>query len=80
MEPQEQSGIQLKGRHQGLTLLFRLWSTHKRGPIMTTLQKAQQATENVRCRYLHPTNGQKLLTPVVELGKGRKKLRKRVTL
>jgi hypothetical protein len=37
---------------------------------MTTLQKTQQAAERVRCRYLHPTNGQKLLTPVVELGKG----------
>jgi hypothetical protein len=27
-----------------------------------------------------PTNGQKLLTPVVELEKGGKKLRRRVTL
>ena len=34
----------------------------------------------VRCRYLHPTNGQKLLTAVVELGKTWKKLRRRVTL
>jgi hypothetical protein len=34
---------------------------------MTALQKTQQA--RVRCRYLHPTNGQKQLTPVVELGK-----------
>ena len=31
--------------------------------------KTQQAAERVRCRYLHPTNGQKQLTPVVELGK-----------
>jgi hypothetical protein len=29
---------------------------------------------------LHPTNGQKLQTPVVELGKGWKKLRRRMTL
>jgi hypothetical protein len=29
---------------------------------------------------LHPTNGQKLGTSVVELGKGWKKLRRRVTL
>jgi hypothetical protein len=29
----------------------------------------QQAAERVRCRYLHPTNAQKQLTPVVELGK-----------
>jgi hypothetical protein len=37
---------------------------------MTKLRKTQQAVKRVRCRYLHPTNGQKLLTPVVELGKG----------
>jgi hypothetical protein len=53
----------------GLTLLWRLWSTHKKGPVMTALRKTQQAVERVRCRYLHPTNGQKQLTPVVELGK-----------
>jgi len=47
---------------------------------MTALQKTQQAAERVRCRYLHPTNGQKLLTPVLELGKSWKKLRRRETL
>jgi hypothetical protein len=31
-------------------------------------------------RYLHPTNGQKMVTPVVELGKSWKKLRRRATL
>jgi hypothetical protein len=36
---------------------------------MAALQKTQQATERVRCRYLHPTNRQKQLIPVVELGK-----------
>jgi hypothetical protein len=36
---------------------------------MTILWETQQAAEKVRCRYFHPTNGQKLLTPVVELGK-----------
>jgi hypothetical protein len=36
---------------------------------MTALQKNEQASERVRCRYLHPSNGQKLLTPVIELGK-----------
>jgi hypothetical protein len=30
-------GIQLKGRSQGLPLLLRLWSAHKKGPIMTAL-------------------------------------------
>jgi hypothetical protein len=38
------------------------------------------ATERVRCRYLHPTNAQKLLTPVAELGKSWKRLRRRETL
>jgi hypothetical protein len=42
------------------------------GPSMTALQKTQQATERVRGRYLHPTNGQKLLTSVVELEKSGK--------
>jgi hypothetical protein len=69
VQRQAQSGIQLKERFQSLTLLLRLWSTHKKGPIMTALQKTQQASERVRCRYLHPTNGQKQLIPVVELGK-----------
>jgi hypothetical protein len=47
---------------------------------MTSLQKTQQAAESARHRYLHPADGQKQLTPVVDLGKGRKKLRRRVTL
>jgi hypothetical protein len=47
---------------------------------MTALQNTQQAAERVRCRYLYPTNRQKLLIPVVELGKSWKKLRRRVTL
>ena len=75
-----QIGIQLKGRSQGLTLLLRLWCAHKKRPITTALQKTQQAAEKVRCRYLHPTNGQKLLTPVVELRKNWKKLWGRVTM
>ena len=65
---QAQSGIQLKGA-QDLTLLLRLWSTHKKGPVMTVLQKTQQAAERVRYRYLHSINGQNLLTPVFEIGK-----------
>jgi hypothetical protein len=46
---------------------------------MTGLRKTQQAAERVRCRYLHATNGQKMVTLVVELGKSRK-MRRRVTL
>jgi hypothetical protein len=47
---------------------------------MTAVQKTQQVAERVRCRYLHPTNGQKLLTPVVERRKSWKKVRRRTTL
>jgi hypothetical protein len=47
---------------------------------MIALRKTQQAAETVRCKYLHPTNGQKMLSPVVELGKSWKKLRRRATL
>jgi hypothetical protein len=36
---------------------------------MTSPRKTQQEAERVRCRYLHPTNGHKQLTPGVELGK-----------
>lgn len=67
-------------RSQGLTLLLRLWSVHKKGSIITALWKTQQAAERVRSRYLRPTNGQTLLVPVVKLGKSWKKLRRRVTL
>ena len=31
-----------------------------------SIKTIQQAAERDRCRYLHPTNGQKVLTPVVE--------------
>jgi hypothetical protein len=47
---------------------------------MIALQKTKQAAENFRCRYLYPTNGQKLMTPVAELRKSWRKLRRRVTL
>jgi hypothetical protein len=63
VQRQAQSRIQLKGRSQGLTLLLRVWSTHKKGPSMTVPRKTQQAAKRVRCRYLHPTNGQKQLNP-----------------
>ena len=36
--------------------------------LMIALQKTKQAAENFRCRYLYPTNGQKHLTPIVDLG------------
>lgn len=37
---------------------------------------AQQALDCEKCKYLHPTNGLKLGTPVIELGNGWNKLRK----
>jgi hypothetical protein len=47
---------------------------------MAALQEAQQAADWDRSRYLYPTIGLKSGTPVVELGKGWKELRRRVTL
>jgi hypothetical protein len=47
---------------------------------LTALRKTQQAAENVRYLYLYPTIRQKLLTPVVELGKSWKKLGRKATL
>jgi hypothetical protein len=35
---------------------------------MTALRRTQQEAERVRSSYLYPTNGEKLLTSVVELG------------
>jgi hypothetical protein len=72
--------MKLNKELQDLTLLCWLWGTHKKGPSMTALQKTQQAAETFRGRYLHPINGQKLLTPVVELGERWKKLRRRPAL
>ena len=62
-------GSSSRGRLQELALLLRLWSAHKKGHIMITLPKTHQAAESVRCKDLYPTNGQKLLTPLVELVK-----------
>jgi hypothetical protein len=36
---------------------------------MIAFPKTQQAAEIVGCKYLHPTNLQKQLTTVIELGK-----------
>jgi hypothetical protein len=44
---------------------------------MTVLQKAQKAAERVICRYLYPTNLQKLVIPVIELGEIWKKPEKK---
>ena len=46
---------------------------------MAIFQEAQEAANRDRGRYVHPTNGQKLGTPLVELGKGWTKLWRRVT-
>jgi hypothetical protein len=61
-----------------LTLLLRLWSTHKMDQHDCPLENPTSSW--VRWRYLHTTNGQNHLTPVVELGKGWKKLKRKVTL
>jgi hypothetical protein len=47
---------------------------------MTTLLKTLQEAERVRCKHLPTDNGQKLVSPMVKLGKSWKKLRRRATL
>ncbi|KRY63205.1 hypothetical protein T4D_16920, partial [Trichinella pseudospiralis] len=47
-----------------LTLLLRLWSTHKKEPIMTALQKTQQAAESdadIRIQLMDRSNSPLLL-------------------
>jgi len=66
---QAQIKIQLRGRPQGLILLRMLSCAYGQESSVTALQKTQQASERIRCRYLHPTNEEKLMTPVTELGK-----------
>jgi len=34
--------------------------SQKKGPTMTALQKTQQVAKRVKCKYVHPTNKQKL--------------------
>jgi hypothetical protein len=46
---------------------------------MAAFREALSAAKRVRCRFLHPASGQKLGTPVVELEKSWKKLRRRAT-
>ena len=69
-----------QGRLQGLPILLMLLCAYRKGPSMATLREAGQAAERIRCRDLHPNNRQKLGNPVVESGKGLKKLRRRATL
>ena len=39
---------------------------YRQKPSMAALGEAQQSAERIRCRYLHPTNGEKLGNPVVK--------------
>jgi hypothetical protein len=66
-----------QGKARALTLLLMLWWTCRQEPSMATLWEAHQAAARVRYRYWHPTNGQKLGNPVVQLGKSWKKLSRR---
>jgi hypothetical protein len=72
-------GILPKRRLQGLTLLLMLWSAYRQEPNMAVLQETQHAADRDRCRYLHTTIRLKSRIPVVELEKGWKKLRRRMT-
>jgi hypothetical protein len=52
----------------------------RKGPYHDCSLKDPTRAERVSCRYLYPTNGQKLLTPVVELRKTWRKLKRMMTL
>ena len=67
--------IHLKGRLQGLFLM--IFCAYRQE--LFSVRPNKQLTDPDRGRYLHSTNGQKPGTPVVELGKCWKKLRRRVT-
>ena len=58
-----------------LTGVLKVWHSYWGYGIFTKRDLSWLPSERpkgiyVRCRYLHSTNGQKQLTPVVELGKG----------
>ena len=68
-----------QGTLQGLTLLLMLWCAYGKEFSMAVLLEAQQAADLDRSRYLHPTTGVMSGSPVAELGKGWKKLRRKAT-
>jgi hypothetical protein len=78
-EKKPQSGIQLKGRSQGLTLLLNWWNAHKKGSIITVLRKTQQAAERVRWRFA-PNHCTEATDPCCVIREGWKKLRRRAIL
>ena len=45
---------------------------------IAVFHEAQQALDCEKCKYLHPTNGLKLGTPMVELGEELKKFKGKV--
>jgi hypothetical protein len=46
---------------------------------MAALPEAQLEPQRTRCKYLHPKSGKKLGSPVFEIGKDWKNLRRRAT-
>ena len=71
--------IQLKGRLQSLTIFLLLQYAYRQEPSIAALREAQQGDGRVRCRCLHPNDGQEPGIPVVELVKSWKKLKRRAT-
>ena len=75
LQQQVQSGIQLKGKSQGLTLLLRLWSTHKKGPSMSAFWKTQQEAES-QMQLFAPNQWTEVADPCCWIREGWKKLRR----
>jgi hypothetical protein len=70
------TGIQLKGRPQGLTLLLMLWNAHKKGAYHDCPLKDSTSSWKSQMQIFEPNQWTEA---VVELGKIWKKLRRRVT-
>jgi hypothetical protein len=82
---QDQSGIHLKGRSQGLTLLLRLWNAHKKGSIMaspTSPPPTKNPTNSWKSQLqlFAPKQWTEAANPCCWIKEGLKKLRRRATL
>jgi hypothetical protein len=78
VQQQAQSGIQLKGKSQGLTQLLRLWSSQKKGSIMTALWKPNKQLSQMQ--IFAPNQWTEAADPYFLIREGWKKLRRRAIL
>ena len=63
VQQQAQIGFQLREAPKAWHYYWGYGMLTKKVSVMTAFQKTQEVAERLKHRYLHPTNGQKLLTP-----------------